>query len=163
MLVARLVDRPLRPLFPKGFVNEVQIIITALSTDGEMLEPLAIIAASAAVSISDIPFSGPVAGVTIGFVDGEFVVNPTAQQMEISGLNLQVAGTADNILMVEAAAHELPEDLMLDALGLAHESMTEVIDLINQMQAQVGKPKYTGYQLALPAEETQSLVREVGL
>ena len=159
VLVARLVDRPLRPLFPKGLVNEVQIIITALSTDGEnLLEPLAIIAAAAAVSISDIPFSGPLAGVTIGFVDGEFVVNPTAQQMEISGLNLQVAGTADNILMVEAGAHELPEDLMLDALGLAHESMTEVLELISQMQAQVGKPKYTGYQLALPAEETQTLV-----
>jgi polyribonucleotide nucleotidyltransferase len=162
VLIARLVDRPLRPLFPKGFVNEVQIILTALSTDAEnLLEPLAIIAASAAVSISDIPFNGPVAGVTIGFVDGEFVVNPTASQMEISGLNLQVAGTADNILMVEAGANELPEDLMLDALGLAHESMTEVIDLINEMQAKVGKPKFTDYQVALPTEETQALVREM--
>jgi polyribonucleotide nucleotidyltransferase len=162
VLVARLVDRPLRPLFPKGFINEVQIILSALSTDGEnLLEPLAIIAASAALTISDIPFSGPVAGVTIGFVDGEFVVNPTAQQMEISGLNLQVAGTRDNILMVEAGAQELPEDLMLDALGLAHESMTEIFDLLDQMQAQVGKPKFTDYTVALPAEETKTLVRDL--
>ncbi|RIK37190.1 MAG: polyribonucleotide nucleotidyltransferase [Chloroflexi bacterium] len=162
VLVARLVDRPLRPLFPKGFVNEVQIILTALSTDGEnLLEPLAIIAASAALTISDIPFGGPVAGVTIGFVDGEFIVNPTAQQMEISGLNLQVAGTRDNILMVEAGAQELPEDLMLDALGLAHESMTEIFDLLDEMRAKVGKPKFTDYALALPSEETQTLVRDL--
>lgn len=162
VLVARLVDRPLRPLFPKGFINEVQVIITALSVDGEnLLEPLAIIGASAAVAISDIPWSGPVAGVTIGFVDGEFIVNPTAQQMEISGLNLTVAGTEDNILMVEAGANELPEDMVLDALGLAHESMGEVITLINEMRAQVGKEKYTDYQVALPSEETQTLVRDL--
>lgn len=159
VLVARLVDRPLRPLFPKGFVNEVQVIITALSTDGEnLLEPLAIIGASAALAISDIPWTGPVAGATIGFVDGEFVVNPTAQQMEISGLNLTAAGTVDNILMVEAGANELPEDLVLDALKLAHESMAPVIALINEMAVKVGKSKVSDYQLVLPAEETQGLV-----
>lgn len=162
VLVARLVDRPLRPLFPKGFVNEVQVILTALSIDGEnLLDPLAIIAASAAVAISDIPWGGPIAGATIGFVDGEFIVNPTAQQMEISGLNLTVAGTIDNILMVEAGAHELPEDMVLDAMGLAHESMIPVIELINEMVAQLGKPKFTDFELALPAEETQALVAEL--
>lgn len=162
VLVARLVDRPLRPLFPKGFVNEVQVILTALSIDGEnLLDPLAIIAASAAVAISDIPWGGPIAGATIGFVDGEFIVNPTAQQMEISGLNLTVAGTIDNILMVEAAAHELPEDMVLDAMGLAHESMIPVIELINEMVEKLGKAKFTDYEPALPAEETQALVSEL--
>jgi polyribonucleotide nucleotidyltransferase len=162
VLVARLVDRPLRPLFPKGFVNEVQIILSALSVDGEnLLEPLAIIGASAAVAISDIPWAGPVAGATIGFVDGEFIVNPTAAQMEISGLDLTAAGTIDNVLMVEAGAHELPEDMVLDALGLAHEVMIPVIELINQMVAEVGKAKFTDYQLALPAEATQELVYEL--
>jgi polyribonucleotide nucleotidyltransferase len=162
VLVARLVDRPLRPLFPKGFVNEVQIILTALSIDGEnRLEPLAIIAASAALAISDIPWAGPVAGATIGFVDGEFIVNPTVQQMAISGLDLTVAGTIDNILMVEAGANELPEDMMLDALGLAHESMTGVIELINQMASKVGKAKFTDYQVVLPNAETEALVQQL--
>jgi polyribonucleotide nucleotidyltransferase len=162
VLVARLVDRPLRPLFPKGFVNEVQIILTALSIDGEnRLEPLAIIAASAALAISDIPWAGPVAGATIGFVDGEFIVNPTVQQMAISGLDLTVAGTIDNILMVEAGANELPEDMVLDALGLAHESMTGVIELINEMANKVGKAKFTDYQVALPSAETEALVYQL--
>jgi polyribonucleotide nucleotidyltransferase len=162
VLVARLVDRPLRPLFPKGFVNEVQIVVTALSTDGEnLLEPLAIIGASAAVAISDIPWAGPVAGATIGFVDGEFIVNPTASQMALSGLDLTAAGTIDNILMVEAGANELPEDMVLDALGLAHESMIPVIELINEMVAKVGKAKFADYQLMLPAEATQALVHEM--
>ncbi len=160
ILLSRLVDRPLRPLFPKGFVNEVQVIVTALSSDGEnMLDAIALIAASAATSISDIPWSGPIAGITVGFVDGEFVINPTVQQMEHSSLHLTVAGTSDNILMVEAGAHELPEDLMLEALKLAHESMLPVIRLIEQMQAQIGKAKFTDYAVALPAPETVEVVK----
>ncbi len=135
ILVSRLIDRPLRPLFPKGMRNEVQIIVTAIATDGEnLMEPLAIIGASAALAISNIPWNGPISATAIGFVDGEFVVNPTAAQMDLSGLNLIAAGTEDNILMVEAGAHELPEDMMLEALKLAHETNQAVTTLIKQMQ-----------------------------
>jgi polyribonucleotide nucleotidyltransferase len=142
ILVSRLVDRPLRPLFPKGMRNEVQVIVTALATDGEnLMDPLAIIGASAALAISDIPWNGPIAATTIGFVDGEFVVNPTASQMEHSSLNLVAAGTGDNILMVEAGANELPEDLMLEALKLAHDSNQAIVALIETMRAQMGKAK----------------------
>ena len=152
ILLARLVDRPLRPLFPKGMRNEVQIIIYTLSSDGEnLMDPLAIIAASAALTISDIPWNGPVAGAAIGFVDGEYVVNPTADQMDLSSLNLVVAGTDDNILMVEAGANELPEDMMLEALKLAHESMQPVVELIKEMREQVGKPKVEDFPVFLPA------------
>jgi polyribonucleotide nucleotidyltransferase len=162
VLLARLVDRPLRPLFPKGFVNEVQIILTALASDGEqMLEPFGIVGAAAALAISDIPWGGPVAAVTVGFVDGEFIVNPTIQQMERSGLHLTVAGTLDNILMVEAGANELPEDLMLEALKLAHEALVPIVRLIEEMRTKVGKAKFTDYVVALPAEATQALVHEL--
>jgi polyribonucleotide nucleotidyltransferase len=142
ILVSRLVDRPLRPLFAKGMRNETQIIITALSSDGEnLMDPLAISSASAALHISDIPWNGPVAASTIGFVEGEFIVNPTADELNRSNLNLVAAGTRDNILMVEAGAYELPEDLMLEALKLAHESMQPILDMIEQMRADVGKEK----------------------
>ena len=162
ILLSRLIDRPLRPLFPKGLTNEVQVIVTALSSDGEnMLDPLGIIAASAATAISDIPWNGPIAAATIGFVDGEFIVNPTVQQMASSGLDLTAAGTSDNILMVEAGAHELPEDMVLEALKLAHESMLPVIRLIEEMQAKVGKPKVTDYAVSLPAQETVDLVKQL--
>ncbi len=162
ILLCRLVDRPLRPLFPKGMRNEVQIIVSTLSSDGEnLMDPLAIIAASAALSISDIPWNGPVAGISVGYVDGEFVINPTASQMENSTLDLQVAGTGDNILMVEAGANELPEDDVLEALRLAHEAMQPVITLINQMQAEVGKEKVTDFPVFLPSEEVKSLVADM--
>lgn len=161
ILLDRLVDRPLRPLFPKGMRNEVQIIITALSSDGQnLMDPLAISSASAALSISDVPWNGPVAASTIGFVEGEFVVNPTADQMERSSLNLVAAGTEDNLLMVEAGAHELPEDMIVEALKLAHESMQPVLGIIRQMQAEIGKEKRT-VQFFLPAPETVELVEEM--
>lgn len=162
ILLSRLVDRPLRPLFPKGFVNEVQIIITVLASDNEnLMGPLAIIAASAALHISDIPWNGPIGGATVGFVDGEFVINPTASNMQHSSLDLTIAGTSDNILMVEAGAREIPEDMMLDALKLAHESMLPVISVIEEMQSQVGKTKVSDYAIALPSEATQSTVKEL--
>lgn len=162
ILLGRLVDRPLRPLFPKGFVNDVQVILTVLSSDNEhLMDPLAIIAASAAVHISDIPWNGPVGGSSIGFVDGEFIVNPTASQMENSSLDLQVAGTRDSILMVEAGAHEFPEDMMLEALKLAHESMIPVIDLIDEMRAALGKEKFTDFTPALPSEEVMAEVNNL--
>ena len=162
ILLSRLIDRPLRPLFPKGMRNEVQVIVSALSSDGEnLMDPLAIIAASAALAISDVPWQGPIAASTIGFVDGEFIVNPTAEQLEHSSLNLVAAGTSDNILMVEAGAHEIPEDMMLDALRLAHSSMQPAIDLINRMRAEVGKPKVTDVQVFLPSDELQRTVHSL--
>ena len=158
ILMSRLVDRPLRPLFPKGMRNEVQVIVTAIATDGQnLMDPLAIIAGSAALAISDIPWNGPLAGTTIGFVDGEFVVNPTAAQMEASGLSLVAAGTEDNILMVEAGANELPEDLVLDALHLAHETNRKVIATIQELRAALGKPKSLP-SIFLPAAEVQAEV-----
>ena len=158
ILLSRLVDRPLRPLFPKGMRNEVQVILSALSIDEEnLLDPLAIIGASAALAISDIPWNGPIAGSTIGFIDGEYVVNPTAVQMENSRLNLMAAGTRDNILMVEAGAHEIPEDMMLEALRLAHAANQPAIALIEAMRAEIGKEK-NSVQVFLPAPEIQERV-----
>ncbi len=162
ILLCRLVDRPLRPLFPKGMRNEVQIILTALSSDNEQLiDPLAIIAASAALAISDIPWDGPVGAASIGYVDGELVVNPTVADMELSTLALQVSGTADNILMVEAGASELPEDIMLDGLKLAYESMQPAIQTIQQMQADVGKEKHTDFPVFTAAEHTVEQVNQL--
>jgi polyribonucleotide nucleotidyltransferase len=151
ILISRLIDRSLRPLFPKGMRNEVQVIVTAMARDPELhLDILGIIAASAAVTISDIPWEGPIGAVRVGFVDGAFVINPTVPQMAASTLDLRMAGTADAILMVEAGADELPEDLMLEALRLGHEAMQPVIELQNRMRAELGKPKFE-YTAFLPA------------
>ncbi len=162
ILLCRLVDRPLRPLFPKGFRNEVQIILTTLSSDGKhLMDPLAILAASAALSISDIPWSGPVGASSVAYVDGALVVNPTASEIELSTLSLQVAGTADNILMVEAGASELPEDIILDGLRLAYEEMQPAIQTIQQMQSEIGKKKFTDYPVFLTARHTVEKVNEL--
>lgn len=141
-LVARLTDRPLRPLFPEGMRNEVQVVLMSLSADTENpLDMLAINAASAALMISDIPFDGPVGAVRVGFVDGKLVVNPTIQEMEISTLDLRVAGTKDALLMVEAGANEVTEVLMAEALQLAHESIQAIIETQIRMAAEIGKAK----------------------
>ena len=143
ILLSRLVDRPLRPLFPAGMRNDVQITLTALASDPEYpLDILGIIGASAALTISDIPWDGPVGAVRVGLVDGEFVINPTTSQMARSSLDLRLAGTADAILMVEAGADEVPEDVMLQALRLGHEAMQPIIALQDQMRQQLGKPKF---------------------
>ncbi len=147
ILTARLIDRPLRPLFPKDLHNDVQIIVTPLSAD-QVHQPdvLALVAASAALTISDIPFGvrpydGPVAAVRVGLVDGEFVVNPTFEQMDRSELDLRIAGTRDAILMVECGANEVPEDVMTKALEFGHRALQPLIDLQEQMAREVGKPK----------------------
>jgi len=142
-LVARLTDRPLRPLFAKGFRNEVQVVIMSLSADTENpIDMLAISAASAALMVSDIPyFGGPVGAVRIGFVDGKLVVNPTLQQMEVSTLDLKVAGTKDAILMVEAGSNEVTEILMVEALELAHKSIIPICETQERMAAEIAKPK----------------------
>jgi polyribonucleotide nucleotidyltransferase len=160
ILTARLTDRPLRPLFPKGMRNEVQIIMFTISSDGKNpLDILAINAASTAVMISDIPWNGPVGAVRIGRVDGEFIVNPTFEQLDASDLDLRIAGTRDAILMVECGANEVPEDVMVAALELGHQSMQPIIDLQLKMQAEIGKSKREA-TFILPDEELAKKVFE---
>ncbi len=132
ILVCRLIDRPLRPLFPKGFYNDVQIVATVLSSDSEINADIpAIIGASAALSISGIPFYGPIGATKVGYVDGEYIINPTKTQLEESELDLVVAGTKDAVLMVESEAKELSEKIMLDAVLAGHKAAKDVIKLIN--------------------------------
>lgn len=142
ILTARLTDRPLRPLFPDGMRNEVQVIMFSVSSDGENpLDILAVNAASSALMISDIPWEGPVGAVRIGRIDGEFIVNPTFAQQEESDLDLRIAGTKDAILMVECGANEIPEDVMVQALQFGHQSIQPIVALQEKMAAEVGKPK----------------------
>ena len=138
----RLTDRPVRPLFPKGFKNEVQVIITPLSVDLEnTLDVLAVIGASAALSVSDIPFEGPIGATRMAYVDGEFVVNPTFAQMDESDLDLVVAGTRDGVLMMEAGASELSEDLVLEGIRRAQDVNQRVIELQDDLVRSAGRPK----------------------
>ncbi len=142
ILISRMIDRPLRPLFPKDLRNDVQVILSTLSTGQEHnMDVLGITAASAALTISDIPFGGPVGGVRVGYIDGEFVFNPLIPQMIDSQLDLRLAGTADAIIMVEASAVEAPEDMVVEALKIGHEAMQPIIELQNEMRSQLGKPK----------------------
>ncbi len=142
ILIARLTDRPLRPLFPDGMRNEVQIITTTLSSDGvHHLDIMAVNGASAALHISNIPWNGPIAAVRVGYINGRLVANPTLQEMEESILDLRMAGTKEAIIMVEAGANEAPEALMVDALQFGHEAMQPFIQLQEEMRAAVGKPK----------------------
>jgi polyribonucleotide nucleotidyltransferase len=160
ILTARLTDRPLRPLFPKGFRHDVQIIITALSADQENdHDILGIIGASAALTISDIPFEGPVGATRIGYIDGQFVVNPTFAQRKDSLLDLVVASTRQAVVMVEAGAMELPEELVLEAVRHAHTVNQEVIALQEEMAAAIGKPKIAWEPPPLQPEVAQA-VRE---
>ncbi|MCP5096699.1 MAG: polyribonucleotide nucleotidyltransferase [Chloroflexi bacterium] len=142
ILIARLIDRPLRPLFPKGMRNEVQIIITTLSSDGDHhLDTLAVNAASAALHISNTPWAGPIGAVRVGYIDEQFVAEPTLQQMENSELNLRMAGTKDAIIMVEAGANEVSEAVMVDALAFGHQAMQPIIALQEEMREALGKEK----------------------
>ncbi len=153
ILTARLTDRPLRPLFPKDLRNDVQVIMYALSADEEnVIDVIAVNAASAALMISDIPWDGPVGAVRIGRVDGEFVVNPTYSQLENSDLDLRVAGTREAILMVECGANEVDEAAMVQALELAHKSMQPLIDLQEKMAKEVGKAKREYTHFSVPED-----------
>lgn len=164
ILTSRLVDRPIRPLFPDGMRNEVQVVLVALSQGEEIhADTLAVVAASAALTISDIPFAGPVGAVRVGHIDGELVINPTIPQMANSDLDLRIAGSADAIIMVEAGSNEVSEALMVEAIELAHQSIQGVIQTQLEMQQAVGKPK-SAYEVAkLPegvAERVGELVRD---
>lgn len=142
-LIARLIDRPIRPLFPNGFKNEVQVIITVVSVDPE-IEPdiISMIGTSAALAISGIPFNGPLGAARVGYINGEYVLNPTVKQIEASQLNLVVAGTESAVLMVESEAQALPEEVMLGSVVYGHDQQQVVIKAIAEFKAEAGKPTW---------------------
>ncbi len=152
-LAARMIDRPMRPLFPEGFKNEVQIISTVLSVDQDCSPELtAMLGSSLAVSISKIPFNGPIAGVKVGRVNGEFVINPTPEELEQSELDLTVAGTKDAINMVESSAKEVPEDIMLEALMFGHEAVKKLIAFEEEIISEIGEEKMEYERLEIDEE-----------
>ena len=143
ILTSRAIDRPLRPLFPKDFRNDVVVVATVLSVEQDNSpEVCAMIGASAALSISDIPFGGPTAAVNVGLVNGEIIINPTEEQRKISDLNLTVAGTVDKVAMIEAGANEVPDDVMLEAIKKGHEEIKKLCVFIQKMKDEIGKTKF---------------------
>ena len=147
ILIARLTDRPIRPLFPKGFRNEVQIIITPLSLDMETpYDTLAVTAASAALSVSDIPFDGPISCTRIGYLDGKYIINPSYEDLGTSQLDLVVAGSKSGVVMMEAGASEVGEDIVLEAIEQAQEANLQLIELQEELASSVGKPKTDDYE-----------------
>ena len=160
-LAARMIDRPMRPLFPEGFKNEVQIISTVLSVEQECSPELtAMFASSLAVSISKIPFNGPIAGVKVGRVDGKLIINPTPEQLEKSELELTVAGTKDAINMVESSAKQVPEDVMLEALMFGHKAIKELIAFQEEIIAEIGEEKME-YETLVPEQELIDRIKEL--
>ncbi len=157
-LIARLIDRPLRPLFPEGFFNEIQVIATVMSSNPEVSSDIAaMIGASAAIKLAGVPFSGPIGAARVGYKEGEFLLNPSPKELEQSDLDLVVAGTKDAVLMVESQAQELPEEVMLKAVMFGHEQMQVVIDAINELAQEAGKPAWDWQ----PAEKNQALYDKV--
>ncbi len=160
ILVSRLIDRPLRPLFPKGFFNDVAVVATALSVDPDVaIEPLAMLGSSIALTISDIPFQGPTGSCLVSCVDGKFIVNATEEEREKSSMHLTVSGTNEAILMVEAGANEVSESVMLDAIMFAHEEIKKQVAFQLKMKEEIGKP-VTEYVSYLPKEDVETAVRE---
>ncbi|MEN6411146.1 MAG: polyribonucleotide nucleotidyltransferase [Veillonellales bacterium] len=158
ILSGRLIDRPIRPLFAEGFRNDVQVVATVLSVDQNNPPDIpAMIGASCALSISDIPFNGPIAGVRVGRINNEFIINPTVKQQAQSELNLVVAGTKDAVLMVEAGAKQLPEDIILAAIAFGHQVVQEIVELQENIVEQIGKPKREIKLYEAPEEITQAV------
>lgn len=159
ILTSRLIDRPIRPLFPKGFYNDVQVVATAMSVDNNIPPDIyAMIGSSVALSISDIPFAGPTGSVTVGLIDGAYVINPDMEQREKSILHLTVSGTKDAVMMVEAGAKEVTEDEMLEAIMLAHAEIKKLVAFQEEIVAEVGKEKAVIDYYKVP-EEIQQAVR----
>ncbi len=157
-LCSRLMDRPLRPLFPKGYYNDVVVVATVMSVDPDCeTDIMAMIGSSVALATSDIPWEGPTGSVRVGMVDGQFVVNPTLEQREKSLMNLTVAGTKEAIMMVEAGAEEVPESIMLDAILFAHEEIKKIVEFIDEIIAEVGKPKQDIELYTVPEEIDQAV------
>jgi polyribonucleotide nucleotidyltransferase len=158
ILTSRLIDRPLRPLFPDGFYNEVQVIATVLSINPEVDSDIpAMIGASAAVTLSGIPFDGPIGAARVGYIDGQYILNPSKSELEVSKLNLVVAGTEQAVLMVESEAHELPEDVMLGAVVFGHEQMQAAIRAINELADEAGKDDWDW----APPEPDTALIEKI--
>ena len=158
ILASRLIDRPIRPLFASGFRNDVQVVATVLSVDQDNPPEIpAMIGASCALSISDIPFNGPIGGVRVGMMNGQFMINPTVAEQNLSELNLVVAGTKDAVLMVEAAANELSEEVILKAISFGHDAIRTVIALQETMVAKVGKPKRELKLYEVPADINEAV------
>ncbi len=161
ILTSRLIDRPLRPLFPKGFYNDVSVVATALSVEPDVApEVLAMLGSSFALSISDIPFAGPTGSVQVGLVDGKFIINPNAEEREKSRMHLTVSGTDEAVLMVEAGAREVPEDVMLDAIMFAHEEIKKIVKFIKEVKAEIGKPVNDKIKYEVIPDEINKAVRE---
>ena len=159
-LTCRLIDRPLRPLFPKGMRNDVQVVATCLSVDKDIPPEIpAMIGSSAALSVSDIPWGGPTGTVVVGCVDDEFVINPNEEQRQRSSLHLTVSGTKDAVLMVEAGANEVSEELMLSAILHGHEEIKKIVAFIEQIKAEIGKEK-AEVELVTTGEDVKAAVRE---
>ena len=160
ILTSRLIDRPLRPLFPKGFYNDVAVVATCLSVDTDIPpEVYAMLGSSIALSISDIPFAGPTGSVVVGFVDGEYVINPNTAQRDKSKLHLSLSGTKEAILMVEAGANEVTEEEMIGAILFGHEEIKKIVAFIEGIQKEIGKEKIVP-ELYHPAPEIEAAVKE---
>ena len=163
ILTSRLIDRPLRPLFPKGMRHDVSVVATVMSVDTNNIPDIpAMIGASASLATSEIPWAGPIGAVNIGYVDGEYIVNPNDEQREESLLNLTVAGTSEAVLMVEAGAKEVSEEVMLGGILFAHEEIKKIVELINTIVAEIGKEKKE-FPLVLPGEDVKAAVREYAM
>ncbi|HEX3950931.1 MAG TPA: polyribonucleotide nucleotidyltransferase [Steroidobacteraceae bacterium] len=157
-LTSRLIDRPIRPLFPEGFINDVQVVASVISVNAEVDPDIAsLIGASAALAISGMPFLGPIGAARVGYIDGKYVLNPTATQLTTSKLDLVVAGTSEGVLMVESEADGLNEEVMLGAVTFGHEQMQIAIKAINELAAEAGKPKWI-WAAPEPNKELQSAV-----
>ena len=164
VLCARLIDRPIRPLFPKGYRNDVHIVATVLSVEQDNVPEIpAMIGASAALSVSDIPFEGPIAGVRVGRIGDDFIINPTKEEREKSTLNLTVAGSYDAVMMVEAGANELPEDVILDAILFGHKEIQHIVAFQEEIQKRCGKEKHIAKLFTVPEameKEIEAFARE---
>src|SRR4030043_1970445 len=160
-LISRFIDRPLRPLFPKGFQNEIQIIATVLSADQDN-DPsiLGMIGASSALSLSDIPFGGPIAGAKVGRIDGEYLLNPTHEELEMSDIDIFVAGSEDAIIMVEGSAKEVKEEEILEAILFGHQSLKPDLALQKQMKSALGVPPRK-FELQKPEESLYGKIDEI--
>ena len=162
-LTARMIDRPLRPMFPKDMRNDVTIVTTVLSSDiDHSPEILAFLGASIAVAISDIPINGTVAAVSVGLVDGKLVLNPNREERAASDLNLTVAGTSEKIVMIEAGANEVSNEVMLDAIALGHEEIKHMVAFIEEIRAAIGKPKFEFVSKEVPHELLDEILDEFG-
>jgi len=160
ILTSRVIDRPLRPLFPKDLRNDVAVVNTVMSVDQDNSpEVAALLGSSIALSISDIPFNGPIGGVVLGLIDGEVIINPDSKQREKSEMYVTLAGTKEKIVMIEAGANEVPDEIMLDAIKKGHVEIKKIVEFIEGIVKEIGKPKFE-YQSADVPEEVMNAVKE---